>query len=203
MMKYSIVAVAFAIISIGCFLANAEETKIHSNELVKVVCDDEKFEPIYKAPTAAILIGNCPVPVYEQPVADKEHESPIDFIQVNFGMPPCNLPDEDKYDLFYIVADSPLRFKIVYQHDSDNSDYQYGWVDKRYIGINAQNGKYTKIFAEPSVSENYEEIFVDHNESKIFTLLEIRDDGFRKVMFNYKGKLYYGWVNQYRIDPLH
>ncbi len=154
------------------------------------------------------------VPVYSKALCFVP-EWPIDTIHPR-------AEDSDTFCVFRIIEQSPLRFKIAYNPKGTHTDTiekfdKFGWVDKKNIGYAARSGHKLRLYENPDETSDYIEFdkdYVDQErwtiagdiDSGYFVLLDIRDDGFRKVMFYSFGKLYTGWIinkpynNAYEIE---
>jgi len=173
--------------------------------VVQKVFANENFNPISEAPSRAVLFGGVDVPVYAKPWSTKDNEAKIDVISHK------NKKGGAKTDYnVFIIEQSPLRFRIAYEACDKSgrsvAKRKFGWVDKRFIGLYADRSELTKLYLQADSTGSYE-LFgcqptdpyngVHTINKRMFILLELREDGFRKVMFMSDEHPYEGWIKRY------
>lgn len=153
------------------------------------------------------------IPVYSKPLC-YVFEYPIDTIH--------QVENCDTFCVFRIIEQSPLRFKIAYNPKGTHTDTiekfdKFGWVDKKNIGYAARSGHKLRLYENPDETSDYIEFDKEYVNQERWTiagdvdggeyvLLDLRENGFRKVMFYSFGKLYTGWIinkpynNAYEIE---
>ena len=133
------------------------------------------------------------IPIYYSPVSLTAYNSV------------CQDSITEFYYVTRIIEETPLRFKVELFGELDGNTrcdtrVLTGWIDKQNCGVflrgyyDNKKNSYIKLFKRPTKKSSFQTIYT--NDMIWVPVISI-SEGWRKILFYYKGELYVGWIELY------